>query len=129
MPARSAWHFYGPEHTLARLSPGSRYATRPLDRVQVRGRTRPVTIFEVFDADEPQLKAAKLALQETYQAALASYYADRFDAAVRGFEACAARLPEDGVINMWLKRSRHGALTPPELAAGEAQSREERGRV
>jgi predicted ATPase/class 3 adenylate cyclase/GAF domain-containing protein len=48
--------------TFKRLRNPRDYAIRRIDEVKVKGKSEYVTIYEVFDADPPELKAAKLAM-------------------------------------------------------------------
>jgi len=48
--------------TFKRLQNPTDYAIRRIDEVKVKGKSEYVTIYEVFDADPPELKAAKLAM-------------------------------------------------------------------
>jgi class 3 adenylate cyclase len=48
--------------TFKRLRNPTDYAIRRIDEVKVKGKSEYVTIYEVFEADPPELKAAKLAM-------------------------------------------------------------------
>lgn len=52
------------QYTYDQLVDPAAYAIRPLDVVVVRGKTRPVVLFEVFDRDPPDARAAKLKTRE-----------------------------------------------------------------
>ncbi len=59
--------------TYSRLNNSNDYAIRAIDRVAVRGKSQIVTIYEVFDADAPELKAKKLANMSLFAEALEFY--------------------------------------------------------
>lgn len=52
------------QYTYDQLVDPAAYAIRPLDVVVVRGKTRPVVLFEVFDRDPLDARAAKLKTRE-----------------------------------------------------------------
>jgi len=62
------------EQTYSRLTNATSYAIRAIDRVAVRGKSQAVTIYEVFDADAPELKAKKLANMSLFATALELYH-------------------------------------------------------
>ena len=47
------------QHTYDRLANPKAYDIRPIDVVMVKGKTRPVTLFEVFQRNDPAERAAK----------------------------------------------------------------------
>jgi class 3 adenylate cyclase len=68
---------------------------RRLDRVVAKGKTLPMTLFEVIDADPPGLRDAKLASREKFEHALDDLAAARFDDAQRAFSEIAQLCPQD----------------------------------
>ncbi|NER33709.1 MAG: AAA family ATPase [Oscillatoria sp. SIO1A7] len=94
-------------HTFARLQNPDNYCIRRLiDRVQVKGKSKMVSVFEIFDADPLPLKTGKLATLPIFEEALLSYYMQKFAAAAEGFEECLHQSPEDKVARIYLERSR-----------------------
>jgi hypothetical protein len=91
-------------HTFLQLSDSNQYAIRMIDRVQVKGKSEQVTIFEVFDTDPPQFKARKLATQTVFEKALIHYYQQNFMEATSLFTECLNHNPEDPVVQIYLKR-------------------------
>ncbi|MBE7380096.1 MAG: ammonium transporter [Leptolyngbya sp. SIO1E4] len=83
--------------TLMRLQNPNDYAYRLIDRVQVRGRTEPVSIFEVFDADPIAIRDKKQQLKTVFETALTQLNMGKYAAALAGFETCIQAVPEDGV--------------------------------
>ncbi len=99
--------------TLARLEYPGHYKTRPLGLVQVKGRARPISLFEVFDADPPEARKAKEQTLEGYEAAVKAYRLGQFDDAITLFERILSVFPDDHPSQIFLERARnyraHGA--------------------
>jgi two-component system sensor histidine kinase ChiS len=72
----------------------------------VKGKSEPVAVFEIFDGDDPELKAAKLATSATFEQALMFYYRNCFAEAAEGFQSCLEQNPRDKVAQIYLKRCR-----------------------
>lgn len=83
------------QHTLTSVRDPSRFAIRFIERVRARGQHLAQSIYEVFDADPPDLKAAKLASRDLFEDALAHFHFQDIDAAARLFDACLDHHPGD----------------------------------
>ena len=68
--------------------PRSRFTLRVVDRVQVKGKTEPATVYEVIDADAHVVREAKLATLHHWEAAWAAYFRRDFTLAETSFRAC-----------------------------------------
>lgn len=80
---------------------------RELDLVRVKGRERPVTICEVFAADEPRLIDLKLATRGDFDAGVQAFRAGRFRESVDSFSAVLAANPADHAAANFRMRSAH----------------------
>ncbi len=76
------------QETYSRLQHPTDYAIRIIDTVQVKGKSQMVTVYEVFDADPPEIKAGKLATLSTFAEALKFYDEGDVSQAARLFAAC-----------------------------------------
>ncbi|PWK04967.1 AAA family ATPase [Tumebacillus permanentifrigoris] len=94
------------EHTRERLKHPERFALRPIDHVSVRGRSAPVTLYEVFSADVPQRYSKKLRLQPLYEQAYQAYWAGSVEEARTLFAECLKRSPSDEILQMYVERCR-----------------------
>ncbi len=94
------------QQTFERLSNPADYAIRVIDRVQVKGKLEMVTVYEVFDADLPEVKAGKLATLQVFAEAISLYNADAFNDAVLLFVDCLRQNPWDQVAQFYLERCR-----------------------
>lgn len=102
------------EHTLSRLKRPDAVELRELDRVIVKGRAAPVSIYELLACDTEAVADQKRATRESFASALAHYRGGRFAEARDGFQACAAQAPDDGVAALYIARCRTLIDTPPE---------------
>jgi len=89
-------------HTYSRLQ--NSYAIRMIEKVKVGVKAEWVAIYEIFEVDSPQSKAAKLATLEIFAKALAFYENQDFSTSATLFEACLKEHPEDNVAKVYLKR-------------------------
>lgn len=80
------------------------YAIRLIDRVKVKGKLEMVTVYEVFDADLPEVKEAKLKTKTIFEQAILLYNQKDFQKAAQLFEECLRQLPEDKVAHIYLER-------------------------
>lgn len=92
------------DQTYSRLRAPSDFHIRMVDRVRVVGRSEPVTLYEVFDADDEERRQAKLAVADSYAEALALYYRREFTGAERLLRECLRVLGEDSVVASFLER-------------------------
>ncbi|MEQ9666899.1 AAA family ATPase [Coleofasciculus sp. G2-EDA-02] len=91
-------------HTFSRLSNPGNYAIRLIDKVQVKGKSELVTVYEVFEADLPEIKAAKLATLQTFTEAWSFYNLKAFAEAEKRFAEVLRVNPQDQVPNIYLNR-------------------------
>jgi len=92
------------EHTYGQLADRETRDIRPIDVVVVKGKTRPVTIFEIFERDEPAERAAKRGTRDLLLVGVEAL--SRGDsAAARGlFDRCLGLSPGDPAASNLLKR-------------------------
>jgi class 3 adenylate cyclase len=93
--------------TLSRLEAPGRYQIRPLGLVQVKGRDKPISLFEVFDADPPELRKAKQDTLAAYEAAIKAYRLGHFEAAAAAFERILQVFPQDHPSALFLDRAHY----------------------
>ena len=92
--------------TLERLRNPADYAIRIVDKVQVKGKSQYVVVYEVFDADPPEIMSAKLANLPVYTEAMLLCERKQFREAGKLFEECLRTNPSDQVARIYLKRCR-----------------------
>lgn len=81
-----------------------KYSIRLIDRVKVKGKEKIVTVFEIFDADPPELLEGKTMTKHVYEEAIILYYQRKFSQAAQGFQDCLSKNPNDRVAQIYLER-------------------------
>ena len=74
------------ESTHLNLEDPTQYTMRFFDRVKVKGRARPVSIYEVFDTDTDDIKAAKVIGLDLFERAVANYHLGYYRDASASFD-------------------------------------------
>ncbi len=90
--------------TFSQLRDPVQYAIRIVDRVKVKGKSQTVSIFEVFDADPPEIRAGKLATERFFLEAVLLYKNQYLREAKQLFEECLRVNPMDSVAQIYAKR-------------------------
>ncbi|WP_254564121.1 AAA family ATPase [Oscillatoria sp. HE19RPO] len=90
--------------TYSRLIHRDRYAIRRIDRVQVKGKSQEVTVYEVFDADSPEIKAGKLATLDRFTEALSLFEDEDFLGSARLLAYCLNQNPGDRVAHIYFEQ-------------------------
>jgi len=101
------------DETVRGLTRPGAYLLRPVGRVVLVGRSEPVVVHEVFDADPPPLRDAKAASLGRYSQACAAFYARGWSEARAGFEAVHQACPEDSAALAYLQRCDALLADPP----------------
>ncbi|HEY6718960.1 MAG TPA: hypothetical protein VI232_21655, partial [Reyranella sp.] len=91
------------EYTYEQLADPKAYDVRPIDVVVVKGKTRPVTIFEVFQHNAPAERAAKGLTRDLLQSGVAALAQRDAAAARRYFQQCLTLAPGDTAAANLLK--------------------------
>jgi hemerythrin len=92
------------EHTLHSLEDPSRYAIRFLVRNRVKGKQEAQSVYEVFDADPPAMRAAKLRTRKRFEEALAFYFVGDIYRARTRLVRCLEEAPDDAPARLYLDR-------------------------
>lgn len=92
------------QQTYAALQKPSRYAIREIARVAVKGKSEPVTVLEVLDADEAKQRELKKQTLFYFKQALALYRQRKFMAAQALFKQVWLANPQDNVAKLYIKR-------------------------
>jgi class 3 adenylate cyclase/CheY-like chemotaxis protein len=93
------------EEVLSHLENPIPFKHRFLDKVLVKGKDTPVTVYEIFDGDPEMIAQLKLETKPSFEAGLSLYYDRRFAEASVQFNQVLAKNPEDKAAMIYLKRS------------------------
>ncbi|MDY7012364.1 MAG: adenylate/guanylate cyclase domain-containing protein [Cyanobacteriota bacterium] len=96
------------QQTWLNLHDPEQYAIRFIDKVQVKGKSEVVSVYEVFDADDETLKQGKLATKPAFERAWLHFQEGNYQKAAQLFEDCLAQNPGDRVVRIYLERCRSG---------------------
>jgi hypothetical protein len=104
--------FYGvplliSEHTFHSLSNANQHLIHLIDKVKVKGKSEPVTVFGVFDGMAPESQRQKRLTRTQFERAVVLYQLQRFKAAQLLFEDCYKQCPEDAAAALYIKRCEH----------------------
>ncbi|MDY6785155.1 MAG: adenylate/guanylate cyclase domain-containing protein [Cyanobacteriota bacterium] len=94
------------QQTWLKLEDPEQYAIRFLDKVQVKGKSEVVSVYEVFEADDEALKQGKLATKPDFERAWLLFQEGEVEKAATLFERCAVQNPRDRVVQIYLERCR-----------------------
>jgi len=79
------------------------FVCRDLDRIRVKGKLKPVKIYDLMSFARNADKYRDLLAH--WNDASAAYYRQAWDEAIQRFEALLSRYPDDGPSHTFLKRS------------------------
>ena len=100
------------ESTLA-ISRRNDYRVRELDLVAVKGKAKPVKVYEVLEFADFEFPPAKEEMLSRYEAGMNAYKRHEWTAAAAEFEAGLAAFPKDGPCRLYLARCREHEADPP----------------
>ena len=100
-------------YTVWRLKNARMYKMRPIDLVRVKGKTKPVEIMEVFEADEADVIKRKEDTLETFMTGLEAFRNLKWKLAEEQFIKVLKNNPEDTVSSIYLERTRAFMEHPP----------------
>ncbi|HEY9596370.1 MAG TPA: adenylate/guanylate cyclase domain-containing protein, partial [Cyanophyceae cyanobacterium] len=98
-------------HTFSQLEDANQYAFRIIDRLKVKGKSSAVSIYEVFDGEQPELRQGKLVTKHDFEQGILLYNLGHFIEAAQQFKNCLYTNPTDTVAQIYLKRCREIALS------------------
>ncbi|GAB4386355.1 MAG: hypothetical protein Kow00121_52800 [Elainellaceae cyanobacterium] len=86
---------------------------RELDCVRVKGKTKPIHIYELIGDRKEPLNAATHEFLDLYQAGRSAYSDRQFQQAIRYFEQAQRLKTDDRAIELFIDRCRHYQSNPP----------------
>jgi two-component system sensor histidine kinase ChiS len=91
--------------TLSRLTNPNGYHHRILDRVKVKGRYQPISLYGIFDGDPPEQMDLRKQTQPEFEEGWSNYYAQSFSEAHQHFHSVLEQDPQDKAAQLYLERS------------------------
>jgi len=92
------------EDTYLGLVDRDRYAVRLMDRVTVKGKSDPITVYEVFSGDLPSIYDKKMTMKQDFENAVHLFQLKQFPEAKKLFIKCLAVNAEDKATSMYIER-------------------------
>jgi len=89
------------------------YRSREIDSVVVKGKTKPVTIYEILDYHTEQSFPNIMDVINYFKSGLIYYRKQRWDKAIDAFKEALKANPEDKLSDMYIKRCEHYKANPP----------------
>jgi adenylate cyclase len=99
------------EMTWAKLK--GTYRAREVDWVVVKGKTRPVAVYEVLDYHTPETFPNLMDVLNQFKDGLEKYRAGHWDAAIGAFRRALEANPEDKLSRQYIERCEHLRDNPP----------------
>lgn len=89
-------------NTYSQLKDPGRYQFRFVGKAKVRGKVQVVDIWEIISADPEDVRFAKMAIATHYNQAVAAFDQGSFEEALRIFQRCLEKMPEDKAIKLYI---------------------------
>ena len=83
------------QNTLYDLADPAKYDIRFLDRIRVKGKTQPLSVYEVFDNDHTDLRNGKRASKPEFEEAIACYHMKEIPRSIELLNHCIKVAPKD----------------------------------
>jgi adenylate cyclase len=80
------------------------FYTRPLDLIKVKGKDKPINVYELIAFKEDKLKDNYLQMLEFYEKGINSYKTRNWDDAIDNFEHCLRLVPVDSPAEEYRRR-------------------------
>ena len=91
-------------HALFDLEDPNRFDFRFLDKVGIRGKKEAVSVYEVFDADDPTVREMKKSTREEFEKGVYDFHAGRMVEALSRFESVGRKAPDDAPVEIYRQR-------------------------
>jgi adenylate cyclase len=107
------------QSTFYELEIPEKYDIRFLDRIRVKGKRQPVSLYEVFDNDPVKLRDGKRATKTKFEAAVAYYHLKDIARATELLKECIQAAPKDIPARIYLTRCEQFQATGQHVTTGE----------
>lgn len=93
-------------NTFEALTDKDVFQYRPLGQVQMKGKKRPIALYDMYDGDVSQVFDQKAASQELYLEGYEAYFAQQFKAAVKAFKTVLTIFPDDPASQYFMEKAK-----------------------
>ncbi len=107
------------QNTLYDLANPSKYDIRFLDRIRVKGKTQPLSIYEVFDNDPVKLRDGKRATKNKFEEAIAYYHLKEIPRSMELLTHCLEITPKDIPARIYMARCEEYLANGQHYTTGE----------
>ncbi|MGB0671239.1 MAG: GAF domain-containing protein, partial [Rhodospirillales bacterium] len=104
-------HILISEFTHAKLK--GTYRTRDVDLVVVKGKTKPVGVYEVLDYHSDETFPNLMDVVNHFADGVKKFRTQKWDPAIKAFEECLKANPTDKLANTYIERCNHMKAEPP----------------
>jgi len=95
------------EQILKELANRDQYSYRFLGKFRVKGKKEAVEVFEILDAELPDIKRLKVIFKPIFKEAIEAYYQKQFKEAARKFQYILSEVPQDQAASFYLERCQY----------------------
>lgn len=95
------------EEILGKMINPSLYNYRYIDKVRVKGKQHPITVYEVYDGQPDFMIELKNSTRPFFEEGIARYQEQKFDLSAASFTKVLEINPNDTAAQIYLKRSRY----------------------
>lgn len=92
------------EESLVRLEDPNKFCYRFLGKVRVKGKTEPVSVFEVFDLDPKEIRIVKQVTRTEFEKGIMALHGGDYTEARKLFEGILRANPEDKAAALYLRK-------------------------
>lgn len=89
------------------------YRMRDIDLVVVKGKTKPVKVFELLDYHTEESFPNLMNVLASFREGINEFRAQRWSNATQAFQACLEFNPEDKLSDIYIERCKYMELNPP----------------
>ncbi len=110
------------QNTLYDLADPKKYDIRFLDRIRVKGKSQPLSVYEVFDNNPEEMRKSKRESIAMFEKAVAYYHLKDITKAIPLLKQCIDIAPDDFPALIYLERCYEYQATGQHWGTGELQS-------
>ncbi|ADE12299.1 hemerythrin domain-containing protein [Sideroxydans lithotrophicus] len=110
------------QNTLYDLADPKKYDIRFLDRIRVKGKSQPLSIYEIFDNDPEELRNSKRDTLAMFEKAVAYYHLKDVAKSIPLLKQCIDISPNDYPALIYLERCYEFQATGQHFGTGELQN-------